>query len=249
MPKTSVRRVTHQYPERIIPEETFGGPLASHLKRYEFAKQFCAGKLVLDVACGVGYGSVYLAQTAKEVLGADISEEAIAYAKKHYQKGNVQFKIMDACGIKLPDKYFDVVCSFETLEHLNEPLKFMFEVRRLLRENGIFIISTPYAKKTTHTPKNPFHKNEFSPGDFEHLLRKYFKEVEIFGQKRVQSAIHYYLQKLDIFHLRAKLPSLIRKKICHAAATHSWDEAGLEDLAVTKGSIKRAAQLIGVCRA
>ena len=110
------------------------------------------------------------------------------------------------------------------------------------------MFSTPYTKKTNDAPKNPFHKVEFSPEDLEYLLRKYFKKVEIYGQRRRQSSAHYYLQKIDIFHWRAKLSGLLRKKICHVLATHSWDETNLEDFTITKDKIKHALVLIGVCK-
>ncbi len=246
---TNKLRGRNLYPERIVPNETSGGALATHLKRYEFVKQFCKDKLVLDAACGAGYGSNYLADSAKVVVGLDISREAIAYAKKYYQRKNTHFETADIHNLNFPGGYFDTVCSFETLEHLDEPLKFIFEIKRVLKENGVFIISTPYAKKTSYTPKNPFHKAEFSPGDLEYLLGKYFKKVEIYGQRRTQSLAHYCLQRIDIFHLRAKLPGLLRKKICHALGSRSWDEAGLEDFTITKDKIKHALALIGVCKA
>ncbi len=236
------------YPERIIPNETFGGALATHLKRYEFVKQFCKNKVVLDAACGVGYGSNYLAASAKEVIGLDISKEAVAYAKEHYQEENIHFEVMDVYNLEFPDKYFDIVCSFETLEHLDKPERFLSEVKRILNKDGIFILSTPNVKKTSRNPGNSYHKVEFCKNDFEDILKEYFINIEIFGQRRRQSVLHYYLQKIDVFHLRAKLPGLLRSKICHALATHSWDEANLEDFTITKNKIKHALALIGVCK-
>lgn len=236
------------YPERIIPSETFGGPLAVHLKRYEFAARFCRGKVVLDAACGVGYGSSFLSNTAKEVIGVDISAEAITYAKDHYQKENTRFQMMDAGNLDFPERYFDLVCSFETLEHLDNPLNFLAEVKRVLKEGGIVIISTPQAKKTVSKPGNPYHKVEFSKNDFNNALRKYFTKVEIFGQRRRQSVVHYWIQKTDIFHLRRLLSDSLRRRICHSAATRSWDEAGLEYFIISNKALRRATELIGVCR-
>ncbi len=235
------------YPERIIPNETSGGALATHLKRYEFARQFCKDKVVLDAACGVGYGSNYLADVAGEIIGLDISREAIAYAKEHYQRQNIHFEIADIHKLNFHDGYFDAVCSFETVEHLDNLQIFLAEVRRVLKKGGVFIVSTPQAKKTVSTPKNPYHKTEFSKNDFRDLLNKYFADVQIFGQRRRQSTLHYCLQKIDVFHLRAKLSGLLRKKICHALATHSWDEANLEDFTITKDKIRQVLALIGVC--
>lgn len=237
------------YPERIIPEETYGGPLAVHLNLYNFARQFCKDKIVLDAACGVGYGSAYLSEEAGKVIGLDISAEAISYAKEYYQRKNIQFKVMDVCNIDFPDQYFDLACSFETLEHLDEPVKFIYEIKRVLRDGGIFIVSTPCAKKTTYQPKNPYHKVEFSSDDFEGFLKRHFVKVEVLGQRRSQSIFHYYLQRIDIFHLRALLPNFARRKVCHALATRSWDEAGLGDFIISKEGLRRSLEVIGVCQA
>ncbi len=233
--------------ERIIPEETFGGALASHIKRYSFAKAFCINKIVLDAACGVGYGSHYLSEAAKEVIGVDISQEAVTYAKEHYQRDNMQFKVMDIHNLKFSDKYFDAVCSFETLEHLDYPERFIAEVGRILKDDGVFILSIPHVKRTIYKPKNPHHKVEFSQKDLQGLLEKYFVKVEILGQIRLQSIFHYYLQKIDVLHLRAILPVFLRRKICHTVATRSWDEADLRDFIISKEGIRRAMELIGVC--
>ena len=189
------------YPEHIIPHQTPGGPWARHLKHYDFVNGFCINKVVLDAACGTGYGAHYLSQAAKEVIGVDISQKAIAYAREHYQKPNIKFTAMDVCKLVFPDKYFDTVCSLETLEHLSEPEKFISEVKRVLKENGVFILSTPHVKKTNYNPKNPYHKVEFSRKDFQDILVKYFTAVEILGQRRKQSTAHYYLQKMDIFQI------------------------------------------------
>ena len=235
------------YPQRIIPLETFGGPLASHIKRYEFAARFCKDKVVLDAACGVGYGSAFLASIVQEVVGVDISPEAITYAKEHYRKENTRFEVMDVRSLNFPDRYFDVVCSFETLEHSDEPLKFLAQIKRVLKEDGMLIISTPNAKRTVINPDNPYHKVEFSRKDFNNILRKHFSRVEIFGQRRRQSLVHYWIQKIDVFHLRGLLSGALRRKICHDLATNSWDEAGIDDFIISKEKMRRATELIGIC--
>lgn len=238
----------HDYPQRIKPLETSGGPLASHMKRYQFAAGFCKDKVVLDVACGAGYGSRFLADTAREVAAVDISAEAVSYAQEHYQKENIRFRLMDACNLEFPTGYFDIACSFETLEHLDEPLKFLAQIRRVLKEGGILIISTPQVRRTVIKPSNPYHKVEFSKRDFNSALSKYFSRVEILGQRRRQSAPHYWIQKADAFHLRGLLSASLRRKICHSVATRSWDEAGVEDFVISSKSIAGASELIAVCR-
>lgn len=236
------------YPQRIRPLETSGGPLASHMKRYQFAAGFCGDKVVLDAACGVGYGSRFLADIAREVAGVDISAEAVSYAQEHYQKENIHFRLMDVCNLEFPSGYFDIACSFETLEHLSQPLKFLAQIRRVLKEDGILIVSTPQVRRTVLKPKNPYHRVEFSRGDFSAALGRYFSRVEILGQRRRQSAAHYWIQKADVFHLRGLLPGLLRRKICHSVATRSWDEAGTEDFIISDKSMAWASELIAVCR-
>lgn len=257
LPVSLVRRVrlwkqslaiSSDHPERIIPKETHGGSLAVHLKRYDFVRQFCQGKIVLDASCGVGYGSYYLAEVARQVIGIDISEEAIIYAKEHYQRDNTKFMVMDIRNLEFPDNYFDIACSFETLEHLEEPERFVSKLKDLLKEDGIFIVSTPQPKSINYSPEDPYHKVEFSYKGLEELLRKYFIKVEIFGQRRLQSIFHYYLQKINVLHSWALLPGSLKRSISHALATKTWDETDLQDFVISKKSINRAVALIGVCR-
>ena len=243
----SLRGKGYGYPQRIIPQETSGGPLASHIKRYEFAAGFCEGKVVLDAACGVGYGSARLSAVAREVTGVDKSAEAVIYAQGHYRKENIRFQAMDVCSLGFPDGYFDIVCSFETLEHLERPLEFLAQVKRVLKEDGMLIISTPNAKRTVINPANPYHKVEFSREDFNNALRKYFSRVDIFGQRRRQSPVHYWIQKIDVFNLRGLLSGALRRGICHSIATRSWDEAGLDDFIIGKQALNRSTELIAVC--
>ena len=83
------------HPERIVPDETEPGIVALHLKRYEFARPHCVDKAVLDAGCGVGYGSAFLGETARSVVGVDVSSEAIDYARARYGAGNVEFAVDD----------------------------------------------------------------------------------------------------------------------------------------------------------
>ena len=125
------------YPERIVPDETPPGPVAIHEKRYRFALPHCTGKRVLDAACGVGYGTALLADTAAEVVGVDVSEDAIAYARSRYARPNVEFRVEDLLRPHLDDRSFDVVCSFETIEHLPDRETYLEHVGRVLRDDGV----------------------------------------------------------------------------------------------------------------
>lgn len=175
--------------ERMIPEFNEGQELyLEHIARYSFASQFCQDKVVLDIACGSGYGSDLLVDSkAKKVFGVDISRETINYCRNHYNNKNIQFIEGGVDNIPISDKSIDLVVSFETLEHVNERIqkKFLNETDRILKKEGIFIVSTPNTRMFSE--KNPFHKKELKPDEFEFLLKKYFKYVFLFYQDNVLS--------------------------------------------------------------
>lgn len=163
-------------------------PLISyeHLHRYGFAREFVKGKKVLDLGCGEGYGSLILAEEAKEVIGADIDQVAVRHASLKYVRGNLRF--IQGSIIDLPIKgkgVFDVIVCFEALEHIREHDELMKEVKRLLRSDGIFIISTPNKHTYSDQPnyQNPFHLKELYLDEFNGLLNANFNNTFIYGQR------------------------------------------------------------------
>jgi SAM-dependent methyltransferase len=235
------------YIERIVPDETPPGPLAIHEKRYRFALPLCAGKDVLDAACGVGYGTALLAESAAHAVGVDRSEEAIAYARSRYARPNVEFRVADLLDPGLEDSGYDVVCSFETIEHLPDRDVYLGHLARALRADGVFVVSTPQAEHTTERPDNPHHCVEYSRADFESLLRRFFGDVELYGQRRVQTRRHRLLQRLDVLGLRKRL-DLLRPIGRLATGTESEHEVGLEGIVIEPGALERAPVLVAVCR-
>jgi ubiquinone/menaquinone biosynthesis C-methylase UbiE len=233
------------HPERIIPDETDPGIVALHLKRYAFALPLCSGKDVLDAACGAGYGTAHLAGAARRVVGVDRSEETIAYARRRYAAGNVEFETMDVADLRFEDGSFDVACSFETIEHVPDAKAFLAAIVRVLRADGTFVLSTPQAERTTEQPANPFHEVEYSRVDIERLLGRYFERVELYGQRRLQTRRHRWLQRLDVFGLRKRLGFLRPASVL--LGTRPMAEVTADGIEISRDAIASASELVAVC--
>lgn len=173
--------------ERMIPAHTSLPVFWEHVERYRFASEYVRGKDVLDIACGTGYGSAGLLRAgAQSVIGMDISADAVAYARETY---GVDARLGNAEAIELPDAAVDVVVSFETIEHVPQPTRFLDECVRILRPGGTAVISTPnqvvYDRLIDH---NEFHCSEMPVEEFEKHLRSRFRSVRLLGQRHSQLA-------------------------------------------------------------
>jgi ubiquinone/menaquinone biosynthesis C-methylase UbiE len=161
-----------------------------HLHRYAMAMELAGGKNVLDIACGEGYGTNLLAGKAAQVTGMDIDTLTIKKAAEKYQQENIQFTEANAEKIPAADNTFDLVISFETLEHVTEQQLMIQEIKRVLKKDGILLLSTPDKKNYSDATgyKNPFHKKELYRNEFESLLQASFRQVKIFGQQITHSS-------------------------------------------------------------
>lgn len=169
--------------------------LYSHIQRYLFASQFTSKKNVLDVACGVGYGSNILEEKSQpsQIVAGDIYFDGLKYGKDEYSK-KINFCNLDAVNLPIRDSVFDVVVSFETIEHIKKPENFLGEILRVLKNDGIFICSTPnklVTEKIGRTGKNEFHEKEFYHDELSGLLELFFNDIESYGQEEFGSSLFY----------------------------------------------------------
>jgi len=178
--------------ERVIPKENFCGPNTNiykeHAARYDFTSKYVKSKKVLDIACGSGYGcEILLNKGAKYVVGSDISEETIDYAKKNYQKENIEFYTNDIKKLNFPDEEFDCIVSFETLEHVKEQEAAISELKRVLKKGGTLIISTPNSESRTKDEEGTqqFHEKELTVEEFRNIIGKFFPEFKLFSQRLI----------------------------------------------------------------
>lgn len=155
-----------------------------HLHRYAIAATYTKDKVVLDVASGEGYGSNLLSKNASKVYGVDIDAQAVSLASEKYKKSNLEFKQGSAALIPIESGSIDVVVSFETIEHHDKHDEMLSEIKRVLKPDGMLIISTPdkliYSDKRNF--KNEFHVKELYKDEFVALISKYFSKSQLLFQ-------------------------------------------------------------------
>ena len=146
--------------------------------RYSWVNQYCSGKEVLDVPCGMGWGTSLIRGTRK-LIGLDLSQEAIAEASRRY--GNIaQFRIGDMGKLDYPEGSFDVVSCLEGIEHVPVEVgrKFLAEAERVLRQGGLFLLSSPYCRTMPHSG-NPYHIHEYQPDEIREIVSERFSIEDV----------------------------------------------------------------------
>jgi 2-polyprenyl-3-methyl-5-hydroxy-6-metoxy-1,4-benzoquinol methylase len=158
-----------------------------HLHRYAIANNYIEGKIVLDIASGEGYGSNIMSKKASYVYGVDIDVIAVQEAKLKYKKDNLEFLTGSTSQIPLGDNSVEVVVSFETIEHHDLHDEMMCEIKRVLKPNGILIISTPdklfYSDERNFN--NQFHLKELYKQEFVDLMFRNFNKMQLLTQKYI----------------------------------------------------------------
>lgn len=174
--------------ERLVEEQyrsSLGGYVIylMHAASYRFAEKYCRGMRVLDLGCGSGYGAGIIAEYAKEVHAVDVSAEAIDFARKKYNKKNINFSTINPGGkLPFPDGDFDVVLSFQVIEHVEEDANYLAEAERVLKKDGILIVITPDRKNRLFSgqrPWNRWHIREYSEKEIVQLVGQRFDVVSL----------------------------------------------------------------------
>ncbi len=245
--------------ERALLEPT-SPQWGEHRSRYHHAAPHVAGKLVLDVACGTGFGAaILLASGARGVIGFDLAWDAL---RESSRIPHALFCLGDGTRLPVADHTFDVVTSFETVEHIPNYDAFLSEIHRVLRPGGVLIMSTPNAIHTqpiNGVPRNPYHVKEFTPAEFHELLAAHFSRVEVQGQR--PSAAHrpcpYWEGTAPQPSLGMKLKAAAWKaaarlpRSAHERLWRSWRGVsfypGERDFIFETDHVDRAHVLVGVC--
>jgi len=262
--------------ERAIPDHLGSRhEFCKHLFAYEFvSSRLRAGMRVLDLGSGEGYGSSLLARGGAVVVGVDISSAAVARAEGTYGGDGASFAAMDAQHLGLRSGVFKMVVSFQTIEHLEHPRRYLEEVARVLEPGGTFIVST--LNKRLYSPRQgtccvECHVREFEAPELHELLCERFTDVEILGvqasqrvrdlefvadsPRRRRSRTRTRMARYDFWGMRRLIPEGVKESLVNAAAAVA--RLGMlcrkafittADFWVSPENIDSALDLLAVCQ-
>lgn len=215
--------------ERISPEETSTREdyvlYLRHLFAYEFACETLSRDwTVLEIGCGEGYGSSLLSKHVRKVVALDVKEEVLEAARRKYGSATCSFQPYDGKNIPFESDSFDSCVLFQVIEHVEDDKSLISEVHKVLRKEGVLILTTPnraYRLSPEQKPFNPSHKREYYHWELERLLKLFFREVRMSGisateelrRIEIERVRPYLPVSLDRANLRRFLPREIRGKL------------------------------------
>lgn len=175
----------HVEPVERFDPESFAGELveAEHLARYHWAASLAQGREVLDAGSGEGYGGRILAEVggATRCVGVDIDAGAVERARTTYgAEGRIEFEVADVAALPFANGSFDLVTCFETIEHVSDQRRVVAELARVLRQDGVLLISSP--NREVYPPGNPHHVHELTPPELTELLSADLSDVRLYRQ-------------------------------------------------------------------
>ena len=180
-----MRQTTERHsPDRVrtIEEKVID---AMHRYAYSLVREYARPTdRLLEVGFGEGYGSEIVRTWVREYVGVEVEDDAVAHAVERYPRQGSTFLAYDGETLPFDDSSFDLVISFQVLEHVREPDRFLREARRVVRDGGVVLVVTPnrnHRLADGERPWNRYHVREFSPSELEAAMRRSFAEVEIFG--------------------------------------------------------------------
>ncbi|HYN08744.1 MAG TPA: class I SAM-dependent methyltransferase [Vicinamibacterales bacterium] len=155
-----------------------------HQKAYDIAAGLSGDKRVLDYGCNNGYGTAYLAGWGRHVVGVDVSALALEHAPLRCRPSGPDYVRVDGLTIPFGDGVFDLIVSFQVIEHIADYARYLSELRRVLHPAGLLLMTTPNAQLRLdpgQPPWNEFHVHEFRGAELQGLLKEWFPCVTVTG--------------------------------------------------------------------
>lgn len=185
------------------------------LYAYDFAIPYITGKNVVDIGCGLGYGTSLMAAYADRITGVDYDGATIEANKiKHKKIPNIDFVQSSVPPVAFADNSVDVVTAFQFIEHIEMRKEFIKDVLRVIKPGGVFLLTTPNARKSL--ARNPFHVHEYTFEEMIKELRSLGAKFEVKGLQGDREVNKYYeenskwvrrILKFDVLGLHKKLPA------------------------------------------
>jgi SAM-dependent methyltransferase len=224
-----------------VPEENYW--FRRHLAVYEWIAARLAGRRVVDLACGEGYGSAVLARSAASVVGVDANAEAFEHARLKYAAPNLRF---ERTMIELWDGDVDCMVFLQTIEHVQDPDAVLERIRELIGPAGVAYVSTPnvltLAPKGEARSGNPWHVREYRAGEYRALCERHFASVELLGlfHARKLRAHQMAIERLgwDRVHAALGITEAFYDRFVPAISTR--------DFALRHGALDRALDFVAV---
>jgi len=217
-----------------------------HLAVYEWIAARVAGGVVLDMACGEGYGSDVLSRNASRVVGVDGNPEAHEHAKLRYTRPNLKFE-WGAVETYGEPAGFDAVVFLQTIEHVIDPPAVLAHFRRILKPGGTAYVSTPNVLKLAPAGRaksdNPWHLREYRAAEFTELCRGAFDNVEVLGL--------FHARKLRVHEVALKLGwDAVHDRLHITERFYGWftPAIGTSDFVLRGDRLDQALDFLAVCR-
>jgi SAM-dependent methyltransferase len=217
-----------------------------HLAVYEWIAARVGGGAVLDMACGEGYGSAVLAETAGSVVGVDGNPEAHEHARLRYTRPGLSFEWGAVETYGEPGS-FDAVVFLQTIEHVVDPAAVLRHFARILRPGGVAYVSTPnlltLAPPGAEKSDNPWHLREYRAEEFESLCREAFGQVEMLGL--------FHARKLRVHEIALRLGwDRVHKRLGITKSFYGWFTPAISssDFVLRGDGLDRALDFLAVCR-
>ena len=196
-------------------DATFQIDMERHLAAYRYAATRAAGRTVLDAGCGEGYGAALLARTARRVVGVD-REEAVAVARARYREPALEFRALDLMQLPALGERFDLVVSFQVIEHLPDPAGFLRGLADRVAPGGTLIVTTP--NRLMSMSENPYHLREWTAPELLELARAVIPAARVLGVHGSPAVLAYErargeqvqrILRLDPLGLRRLIPTAV----------------------------------------
>jgi 2-polyprenyl-3-methyl-5-hydroxy-6-metoxy-1,4-benzoquinol methylase len=226
-----------------VPEENYW--FRRHLAVYEWIAARVAGRRVVDMACGEGYGSDVLAGAAASVVGVDANPEAHEHARLRYVRPNLRYErdLVESFAERC-----DAVVFLQTIEHVQDAGAILEHFKSMLAPGGVAYVSTPnlltLAPPGAEKSDNPWHVREYRAAEFAELCAAHFERVELLGL--------FHARKLRVHEIAIKLGwDSVHRRLGLTDRFYGWFTPAISsaDFSLRAKNLDGALDFVAVCHA